>query len=61
MKQKIIFKKYVLFDSERYINKAHDREVQEYLIAKQTVENILGMNRKQKEEKREKKQEAEER
>lgn len=37
------------------------KDMQEYLIAKQTVENILGMNRKQDEEKREKQQESEER
>lgn len=37
------------------------KEMQEYLIAKQTVENILGIDRKQNEDRREKQQEAEER
>ncbi len=37
------------------------KDMQEYLIAKQTVENILGMDRKKEEEKNEKQQESEER
>lgn len=37
------------------------KDMQEYLVAKQTVENILGMDRKREEERKEKQQEAEER
>ena len=37
------------------------KDMQEYLIAKQTVEHILGMDRKQEEKRKEKQQESEER
>ena len=37
------------------------KDMQEYLVAKQTVENILGMDRKREEERKEKQQKAEER
>ena len=37
------------------------KDMQEYLVAKQTVENILGLDRKQEEERKEKQQESEER
>ena len=36
------------------------KEMQEYLIAKQTVEHILGIDRKKEEEKRQKEQEQQE-